>query len=1671
MVHKLLKLSRKYLRKVTSTFLALYLMFSPLFAFPTDLFAATEVVVTPSNLQGWSEYVTSDGTTELIFSTGAPSGVGSLKLTTHPSDNNSRANLVRSVANIPLADVQELSYKTKQNNAIVPEGNAAYKITIDGDGNPATTTDKATLVFEPYWENGLGDPYPVVPGIWQTWNVYSGLFWASIPGGNSVPGLVNGAGGPPHYTLAEVLALNPNATIEALWVGIGSYNLDYDIEVDDYVFGYDSGSGLVSTSWNFEPYVPVPADSNFVYSERYIRQNNFVDVAAGVRVPISATDVRFSVYDSSSTLIGTYDTNGDSSDTGDDNNVFKIALIQGGLQVWRFKKSLPAGAYTASAEYEIGGTWYPVTGGPAIIYALSNPTLQIVTPNDSKHVFRASDKNIIRLRVSDAYNSFDRATFEVDSVIYNITRDLCNLSQAGNYVLCDLGDAIEWDGSIAEGTYIGKVQAWNKANGRANVSPISTRDFTIDKTAPNVSNFVAPAMSAAGTVLSADVTDFVGIDIVRFYISERTLADECKNNLASIRTVNGVKDPLSDTYYATIDTSDLNGNYCVLVSARDLAANNSTPLFKEIVFDNTAPTTPKWLHSPMITHNGDALLTDPLRRLEMRFTESTDMIGSTPNPGGVDHYEYSFVRRDLNGTFMGASASVNMNTYGGGIACDSGECVWKPDAQANRQWVYRMRAVDQLGNKSAWSNWNDASDSEFMSFDFDYSDMVDGTGIFARSDFDTSAGNTGYTLREAIAPESNITSTDEITNSPSVSIVYEAQDGESELKKVELWYSYNGNPYALLTEAVTNSTSGSFNLSLTDGDGDYCFYTIAEDVADDGILDAGEGNREDIPADPCELEIRLDTQAPVVGPVSVLLDFLAAYVNGNTGFVLGASVSDSGVGLDSSTCEVTIDGLTWIPGSILLGNCYTTVPSLPDAQELFLNVRIKDLAGNETTGVEIERTSDAALPTTTVDIVENFYGPNTFNIPTTTIVGTADDSVSGIADVKLTIQRSSDNRYYVSGFWLPVSSHLLGQTPSFTPTTSAGTVDWAYGGGFGMANGVTYTVRAYARDNVNLVTYGSTAADSFTWDSQEPMDPDTFSSDPSISTFSNDNTVEVTFSGAHDYGLSGVAGYYYTFSNVQETPADIPANWIAHIGGDHTVTSDPLADGEWWFNVRTVDNVGNITSTAHYGPFWIDTENPSIVFDAPGDNAITNVLMLTGIASDTVVFPLSNDIVSVELDFRDSSDVSVFTCTADYEPLVDSWYADETHCALPDGEYSRVIATASDKAGNTSSDEIINFVYDTLAPTDPSLFTSSHPENVSTSLSVISIEWPAVGELGGAEDSLSGVSGYSWEFSQDPVTLPDDVQEQDETVVTAVSSPLADGEYYFHLRTVDSAGNWTSTVHYGPMTVDTTAPTIVLLGDNPVTLTEGDVYTDAGAQAFDNIDGDITVEIVTTNPVDTNTPGTYTVTYNVLDSAGNPATPVTRTVIVQEAPEEPEGEVLGEQDNNLGNTPLQTQNLQDEEGDNEEEGEVLGLVCDVRQNMTGYVYIDRNGNGVRDEGDEGLEGVRVRIIYLDNGEEVVVDTLRTDANGRWKTEVCPGEYEVRIDRDTLPNGVELEGEDTLGVTVGDDSGEHNINFTLTEGNDDSGFDFRWILLVIVVGGLVLLAWRKYSASKNAPIGY
>jgi len=217
----------------------------------------TNVIVHPYDLQGWIVEETGGGQTDFVKNiVDAPLGDGNLKLSSD-SQNTARAGVSKPVDEL-LKDLSGLAYRTKQNAANTAAGNASYRIRFDADGNIGTTNDVATLIYEPYWQNNESpDPAPVVPGVWQDWDVDEGSFWASVPGSSAAfftpNGVTNGAGGPPFFTLDEMSALYPDARVTSFGVGIGSYNPSYDIDVDEVVFGIETDTDIIKTIYDFEP--------------------------------------------------------------------------------------------------------------------------------------------------------------------------------------------------------------------------------------------------------------------------------------------------------------------------------------------------------------------------------------------------------------------------------------------------------------------------------------------------------------------------------------------------------------------------------------------------------------------------------------------------------------------------------------------------------------------------------------------------------------------------------------------------------------------------------------------------------------------------------------------------------------------------------------------------------------------------------------------------------------------------------------------------------------------------------------------------------------------------------------------------------------------------------------------------------------------------------------------------------------------------------------------------------------------------------------------------------------------------------------------------------------------------------------------------------------------------
>lgn len=107
------------------------------------------------------------------------------------------------------------------------------------------------------------------------------------------------------------------------------------------------------------------------------------------------------------------------------------------------------------------------------------------------------------------------------------------------------------------------------------------------------------------------------------------------------------------------------------------------------------------------------------------------------------------------------------------------------------------------------------------------------------------------------------------------------------------------------------------------------------------------------------------------------------------------------------------------------------------------------------------------------------------------------------------------------------------------------------------------------------------------------------------------------------------------------------------------------------------------------------------------------------------------------------------------------------------------------------------------------------------------------------------------------------------------------GTYYVYYNVKDAVGNKAIEVKRTViMLEDQTKPSITLNGDNPMDMEVFSSFIDPGASAFDNLDGDVSANIVVEVKIDSARVGQYDVIYSAFDKSGNFAEPVIRKVNV-----------------------------------------------------------------------------------------------------------------------------------------------------------------------------------------------
>ena len=342
------------------------------------------------------------------------------------------------------------------------------------------------------------------------------------------------------------------------------------------------------------------------------------------------------------------------------------------------------------------------------------------------------------------------------------------------------------------------------------------------------------------------------------------------------------------------------------------------------------------------------------------------------------------------------------------------------------------------------------------------------------------------------------------------------------------------------------------------------------------------------------------------------------------------------------------------------------------------------------------------------------------------------------------------------------------------------------------------------------------------WGAPEAVDVTPPESNPTVtsshgSEWSNDNTVRVDWTGASDSG-SGVDGFSYSWTQDPTGPVDTTKD-VEETAA--TATSPPLADGEWWFHLRTVDNAGNWSEPVHLGPFRIDTAAPSTGPLSSSTHTVGEWSANTTVAAAWAATDARSGVDGYSWEWSSSATTAPDE-TKDAEATTNA-----TSRTLADGDWWFHLRTR-DNAGNWSVTAHLGpFRIDASAPANPSP-SSTHPADWTMD-DTVEVTWS------GASDVHSGVDGYAYSWTQGPADSPPATKTAEEGAVSATSPALADGSWWFHLRTRDNAGNWSGAVHLGPFRIDRTRPS------NP---------TLASSHAEDDWSNDNTVDVSWTGASD-----------------------------------------------------------------------------------------------------------------------------------------------------------------------------------------------------------------------------
>ncbi len=356
------------------------------------------------------------------------------------------------------------------------------------------------------------------------------------------------------------------------------------------------------------------------------------------------------------------------------------------------------------------------------------------------------------------------------------------------------------------------------------------------------------------------------------------------------------------------------------------------------------------------------------------------------------------------------------------------------------------------------------------------------------------------------------------------------------------------------------------------------------------------------------------------------------------------------------------------------------------------------------------------------------------------------DDIDGLDGVS-SVQVSFDGRYVFTGGYLDDSLDVFGRDPVDGSLTLLERHRNGWSGETGLARVVELAVSS---DDQHI--YGAGQNDDaiavFMRDAIAPLGPSSLGS-PShtVSTFSNDPTVDISWSGASDNpGGSGLAGYSIVFDNLALTNPDASIEVAQTAAPAYGATSSALPDGtSFWFHLRACDLAGNCALTQHLGPFFIDSTVPG--------NPVTIL------STSHVVSPALNTDRTIDMSWSAASDnlslvdgyslfFDSFTSSAcDQVKDVEETTLATTSATLADGSWYFHLCTR-DNAGNWSA----------AATAGPYIIEAAPPQAIT----IETVADTEDGLLTGGEEIVTPITKIVVTFSEpvaDPVgdSDPDDV--------------------------------------------------------------------------------------------------------------------------------------------------------------------------------------------------------------------------------------------------------------------------------------------------------------------------